>query len=51
MNNNRQINTFFLFIDLKIILRYIYLHFIIGGVNDECRKSRIFANHGLRVYV
>ena len=51
MNNNKQINTFFLFIDLKIIFRYIYLHFIIGGVNDECWKNSIFTNHGLRAYV
>jgi hypothetical protein len=32
---------FFLFIDLKIIFRYIYPHFIIGSVNDEYSSSRI----------
>jgi len=41
---------FFLFIDLKIISRYIYLHFI-GGVDDEYWENCIFTNHGLSAHV
>jgi len=28
--------------EVKMVFRYIYLHFIIGGVNDEYNSSRIY---------
>jgi hypothetical protein len=28
--------------EVKMVFRYTYLHFIIGGVNDEYNSSRIY---------
>ena len=50
ININSIIILLFLFIDLKIFSRYIYLHFI-GGTVDEFRENGIFANHGLSAHV